>query len=121
MGDNTLNIKYNKMDKLTVTIKGKEFEVEQEVFDLIHSISLERDKAIKNQVGLTNSKGDLFLWGEKGYIFMRDGCKGGFDLGFIIIDGNDKESEMNESKHQSMPYKTEIECLTEYLKYEAFL
>lgn len=33
-----------KTDKLTVTINDKEFEIEQEVFDLIHRISLERDE-----------------------------------------------------------------------------
>ena len=35
------------MEKLKVEIKGKDYEIEKEVFDLIHSISLERDK-LKN-------------------------------------------------------------------------
>lgn len=31
------------MVKLKVEIEGKEYEIEKEVFDLIHAISLERD------------------------------------------------------------------------------
>lgn len=39
------------MNKLTVEIKGKDYQIEKEVFDLIHSVSLERDELKK---GLTN-------------------------------------------------------------------
>ena len=35
------------MEELIVTIKKKKFPVKREVFDLIHSISLERDELKK--------------------------------------------------------------------------
>ncbi|PHR23578.1 MAG: hypothetical protein COA36_16740 [Desulfotalea sp.] len=38
------------MKKLSVEIKGKDYQVEKEVFDLIHSISIERDELKQNHI-----------------------------------------------------------------------
>lgn len=71
-----------------------------------------------------NDKGELFFWRQKAWIFMKDEVKNGFDIGYFRMSKKNNAkygNYMHETKHQSSPYKNKVDCLEDYLKYNALL
>lgn len=76
------------------------------------------------KVFFRNERGELFFWRQKAWIFMKDGVKDCFDIGYFRMSkkSNAKYGNyMHETQHQSRPYKCKVDCLKDYLKYNSSL